>query len=146
MDYNGYIYYTAWISLFSSLYGFHRGHSDLALLQGLAFLTSVNYWRNPVFGCRRNTDISVVLIVVSYHSLYALTSENGNEFYKFLSYGMISYALSWYCIFNKRFMLSAYLHNCIHISLFFSSMYLYSGSVQKINLLAPFLNMMDLEN
>jgi hypothetical protein len=146
MDHTGYIYYTSWISLFSSLYGFYRGHVDLALLQGLAFLTSINYWRKPVYGCRRNTDIFAVLTTGGYHSIRALRAENAREFYTYLSFSATCYFLTWYYHYRNNLIISAYLHNCVHIFVFISSMYLYSGSIQKIDLRAPFSNTMYLEN
>ena len=132
MDHTGYIYYTAWISLFSSLYGFYRGHTDLPLLQGLTFLTSINYWRKPVYGCRRNTDIFAVLTTGGYHSIRAFRSENPNKFYTFILCGVGCYALSWYYELNNKRTISAYLHNCVHIFVCLSSVCLYSGSIDSL--------------
>jgi hypothetical protein len=132
MDHTGYIYYTAWISLFSSLYGFYRGHSDLALLQGLTFLASINYWRKPVYGCRRNTDIFAVVTTAGYHSIRAFGAENGNTFYTFFVCGVGCYALSWYYYRNNKRTISGYLHNGVHIFACVSTVYLYSGSIDSL--------------
>lgn len=134
MDYNGYIYYTAWITLCSSLYGFYRGYDDLALLQFLTFLTSINYWRNPVYGCRRNTDIFFVLTTLGYHIIRAVGAEKHMEFYTHLSFCAMCYMFSLYYQHKNNLITSAYFHNGVHIFGFISSINLYSGSVQKINL------------
>src|SRR5437870_589233 len=45
----------------------YKSHYDFAIWNLLVFLTSVNYWRHPVHGLRRNVDILVALFACVYH-------------------------------------------------------------------------------
>lgn len=109
------IYYTSWISLFSSMYGFHRGYCDLAFLQLLTFLASVNYWRDPDFGVRRWVDIGAVLTTSGYHIIRAYDMQRGTEFYSLLACSFICYVLSWQYQFKGKLWIAAYFltYSCV---------------------------------
>ena len=122
------IYYTSWLSLFSSMYGFYRCHYDLAFLQLLTFLASVNYWRDPDFGVRRWVDIGAVVTTSGYHIIRAYDMQRRTEFYSLLACSFISYALSWQYQFKGNLWIAAYFHNGVHIFVCFSSLALYSSA------------------
>ena len=47
------------------------GRKGCAILTTLLLLTSVNYWRNPRYGFRRNLDIFVVALNLLWYSYVA---------------------------------------------------------------------------
>jgi hypothetical protein len=116
------IYYTSWLSLFSSMYGFHRGYCDLAFLQLLTFLASVNYWRDPDFGVRRWVDIGAVVTTSGYHIIRAYDMQRGTEFYSLLACSLICYAFSWQYQFRGNLWIAAYFHNGVHIFVCFQAL------------------------
>ena len=50
----------SWISLFSCAFAIYRGYYDLACVPGGVWLTSINYWKKPMYSYRRTLDIVVV--------------------------------------------------------------------------------------
>ena len=66
-------------SIASSLY---NELSDCTITSGLVFLTSVNYWRYPIFGLRRNLDMMTCACSLSYQLwLAAQASETPRNCY-----------------------------------------------------------------
>jgi hypothetical protein len=111
------------------MYGFQRGYCDLAFLQLLTFLASVNYWRDPVFGVHRWVDIGAVLTTSGYHIIRAYDDmQRGTEFYSLLACSFICYVLSWQYEFKGKLWIAAYFHNGVHIFVYFSSVALYSSA------------------
>ncbi len=84
---------TSWCSLLSSLYGIWQ-NKPIAALPGLVFITSINYWRDPVSNSpRRYADIGTVIICAStqmyiyrHHSMYMLVTYSGVAFYPIARY------------------------------------------------------------
>ncbi|KAI8911568.1 hypothetical protein EDD86DRAFT_202727 [Gorgonomyces haynaldii] len=66
------ISHLCWLSILSSaFYGFYF----CTFCASVVYLTSLNFWRNPVFGFRRNLDIFCVVTGLSYHFYLALSLE-----------------------------------------------------------------------
>ena len=61
-----YIYHASYLSLCSCLYATYRNYYDFAFVTGIVFLTSINYWRNPINSYRRYIDITAVNTALFY--------------------------------------------------------------------------------
>lgn len=123
-----FIYYLSHTSLISSIYAIINGHYDLAFVPGLVYLTSINYWKNPVKGFRRNLDITCVFSTLCYQ-LYRSTSSENLVLYLFVKLiGIICYPISHYFS-DKDFDLSILFHGFIHLFGNIANIILYSGSV-----------------
>merc|ERR1712079_226237 len=58
---------------------------------------SINYWRCPRYGLRRNMDVVNTVFVVAYHMMYALTNldqETGTKYVFLASCGSIFFLIS----------------------------------------------------
>jgi len=60
------IWIGAWQGLCSACFARANNRHDCFVLGILVFLTSLNYWRHPVHGWRRNVDIVAALIALGY--------------------------------------------------------------------------------
>jgi hypothetical protein len=123
-----FIYYISHTSIISSIYAIINGHYDLAFVPGFIYLTSINYWKNPVFGFRRNLDITCVFTTLSYQLYRSINSENFMLYLFVKLIAMISFPISWYFV-DKDFELSMLFHGFVHLFGNISNIILYSGSV-----------------
>ena len=65
-EHYSYIYRISFLCFFTSIYALHSECYELAAVPGGVFLTSVNYWRRPTYGWRRNLDMGYVICAVIY--------------------------------------------------------------------------------
>ena len=63
------LYYSSFITLASVASSVHNGVLDCSCLAALVLATSLNYWRRPVHGVRRNLDIAAAVGSLTYQSL-----------------------------------------------------------------------------
>ena len=123
-----FIYYLSHISIISSIYAIINAHYDLAFVPGLIYLTSINYWKNPVKGFRRNLDMTCVFTTLSYQLYWSINSENFILYLFVKLIAMISFPISWYFV-DKDFELSMLFHGFVHLFGNIANIILYSGSV-----------------
>jgi len=127
---SAFIWKASWISLFAALYALNVGHYDLAIIPGGAFITSLNYWRNPLFfSWRRKVDISYILFALVYQSIRAYNAEYANLHYFTMFLGASCYPISYHYYYKKQYWHSTYAHSCVHIISNIANMILYSGYV-----------------
>merc|ERR1711971_973788 len=89
----------------------------LSALTFLVFLASINYWRSPKRGLRRNIDIVNSIFAVSYHMMYAtIALENDGIKYVYLGMGaLIPYSISVYARDNGHFNVESFFHCGMHL-------------------------------
>ena len=58
----------SFLSLGSCIFALLNSVYDGAYVAGSVFLFSINYWRNPVYGTRRNIDITNNLLCLAYQT------------------------------------------------------------------------------
>jgi hypothetical protein len=127
-----FLWYTSWIALVSFVYGFYRGHYDLMVGPLCVFLTSINYWRNPIRNSwRRYADIVVVCSVALYQLYRAMNAEYGIHYCIIVAFCGCSYVFSYYFAGSNEF-LAMIFHSMVHIMANVSNMVLYSGWVAPI--------------
>lgn len=122
-----YIWRVSFLSLFSFSYALYCECYDLAIVPGGVFLTSVNYWRRPIYGWRRNLDMGYVacaLIYQNYRAYYMLWSY---WYYMLMILSMGCYPVSIYLYKKKDIWGSTFVHCLLHIVANIANMVLYYG-------------------
>ena len=139
-EYASCIYRVSFISFLSSIYAIYCECYDLAAVPGGVFLTSVNYWRNPVYGWRRNLDMSYVacaLIYQNYRAYHLLMSSSSSSssssqipgllaYYTLMGIGMGCYWLSLHLYKKKDIWSSTYVHCLVHLLANIANVLLYN--------------------
>jgi hypothetical protein len=123
---------TSWILLFTAAYAINQKHYDLAICPIGIFATSVNYWRHPIRGWRRNIDILIVLVASFYQIVRASTAEHAQIFYTSYAIAFSFYPISNYYYVKGHKTESVICHALLHILGNISSIILYSGSIKSI--------------
>ncbi len=118
----------------NSIYGYYNylyhdmKFNEIIFANTLVFLTSINYWRNPKYGLRRNIDIIIAVFNFCYnHTVIS------HCYYSWIYYlGMTGvggfYGLSW-LYHNKNRNLSCFFHVMVHISVNLSNLSVFSGLI-----------------
>ena len=123
------IYYIGWISFIISLIGFYNGYYDTAFMVLSGFLTCINYWRHPTYGFRRNLDITVTIIVVSYNLLSVLYCQKA---YLYHIIGLTAAGLYFLgkIFYNKKYVgISTLLHCKAHIGAILCNYLLFTDNI-----------------
>jgi len=108
------LYYTNFLTSISVISAYYYGLYDLMFFSILIQLSSINYWRNPVRGMRRNIDI----IVVNVSTLYNLYCAYYFEYYYFVYIvfiGMNSYFVSNYNMRKGNIKSGIFFHFLVHL-------------------------------
>jgi hypothetical protein len=125
------VWSASWLFLLTALYAATKGHYDLAIGPAGIFATSLNYWRHPVRGCRRNFDIAVVWMATGYQLTRALFAQHTFFFYAGYALAFSCYPLSNRLLHSNRHLESALLHSCLHLFSNISSIVLFSGTIEN---------------
>lgn len=120
------IYNTSFLSIGSCMYALYQGRYMLSLCPAGVFLTSINYWRNPVNSWRRKVDMSYVLLALSYQLYIAYRAQYRIHFYTTTLIAGSMYPLSLYYSSKKLYWHSTYAHCALHL---IANIFLYSGKI-----------------
>ena len=124
-----YLWCTSWGSLFSSIYGLRRGHV-IAVLPGCIFITSINYWRDPVSNSyRRYIDISTVVICLTCQNAYVIQAQYAQIYYILIGCGILCYPVAKYFSYRQQYWSSVIAHSMIHIVCNIANIIIYSGDI-----------------
>ena len=118
------VYYTSYLTIFSIIHSFYNAIYQLSFINIFVLITSINYWRFPIRGFRRNVDISTVLISLSYH-LYYTYIYNYFQYLYLLLLCIISYVISIILIEKNFYKLGHAFHSILHILANINNFYLY---------------------
>jgi hypothetical protein len=131
LDRNHYIhmYRTSHLFLLSFLYGMVRHHYNLAIVPGLIFLGSINYWKNPDYSYRRYLDIGITTSGVIYQNYIAYNAEYANIYYFIFLTGILSYPVGIYYYRKKEYWKYTCAHCVLHIMGNIGTIVLYSGYI-----------------
>jgi hypothetical protein len=121
------IWRLSWLSLFSGLYAFSRGHYDLCFVPLGVWITSLLFWSKPDLSWRRILDIVYVQVSLWYQIWRATSAQYAFEFYTFTIIGMLCFLFS--LTQKKSAWTSALLHAFVHILGNTGNVILYSGRV-----------------
>jgi hypothetical protein len=120
------------LSFLSGVYAIKRQLYALSFSPLIVFGTSINYWRKPTYGLRRNIDIFFVISSLSLHTYLSLQPKNTcitNYYYYYVTpiSGGLLYTISWLLHKNKFLWPSTIAHGMIHIVANLSNVLLYKG-------------------
>jgi uncharacterized membrane protein YjjP (DUF1212 family) len=108
-----YLFYTSFFSLLSSMFLFYK-KSDNYIYTLSIFITSLNYWRNPIYNWRRNIDMIVIfvsffVIGIKFYIQSKLMDVLPTTIISFLFYLISNY-------FQEKYIhISTFFHSLIHI-------------------------------
>ena len=122
------IYNASYLCLISFLYAIKKQQFKLSIVPMSIFITSINHWRNPIIGWRRNLDIVTVYTGITYNIInayYIPNNRNKLMYYCILSSSMSCYPLSLYLYNNNNILLSTYSHVILHVLANISNLILY---------------------
>jgi hypothetical protein len=115
------------VTFMGGLYGLKKQQYMMAMCPFVVVFTSLNYWRKPEYGVRRNIDITAVITGVS---LYYYTSFKSNQQGMYGTTMCICgglYGLSW-CLYKKGYKWSSTIsHSVIYVALTAANALLYNG-------------------
>ena len=123
-----FIWRVSFVSAFSSAYAVYRGHYNLAIVPSSVLLTSLNYWRLPTYGWRRNLDIACVCSALIYQSVCAYRMSTAVPYYRIMGIASLLYPMSIYLYKKKCYWGSTYAHCMLHIIANIGNVVLYSGN------------------
>lgn len=119
------IYNISHLSIISIYYAMSLGLYDMMIVPSSVLVTSLNYWRNPIKGLRRNIDICTVQIGLFYNLLRSFESSTRLYYWISLIIGIVCFLKSE--LLKEYECISMYWHCCVHISANIGNMILYSG-------------------
>ena len=119
------VYYTSYLAIFSILQGYYFEIYNLSIINIFVLFSSINYWRRPIQGFRRNLDITIVSISLIYH-LYYVYLYNYYQYLYLLLTSILSYIISNTLIEKKIYKLGHIFHSILHILANINNFYLYN--------------------
>ena len=101
---------------FTAIYAFNKKIYDLFVICMIVLITSLNHWRDPKFGFRRNLDMVAVCTGFIYIFVRAvLINIESLLFWGCYIAGVLLFLTSWY-LYDKGYVwLSTYLHCLVHL-------------------------------
>lgn len=100
----------------SGVYCYRAGFYVLSASPFLTYASSINYWRYPVYGTRRNIDILFVTSSLALHSVLSLKIDNMKVHYLYLTPIVAAlYSISWLFYKRKYYWSSTIAHGAIHV-------------------------------
>ena len=120
------IWRVSFLSMLSCSYAIYQGHYDLAIVPGGVFMTSINYWRLPTYGWRRNLDMTYVCGALIYQSIRAYKMTTAAPYYHLMGIASLLYPMSIYLYKKKCYWWSTYVHCMVHIVANMGNLVLYS--------------------
>ena len=118
----------------NSLYGYYNylhnnmEFNEILFTNTILFLTSINYWRNPKYGLRRNIDI--IIAVFNFFYNHTVISHCCYSWIYYLGMTGVAgfYGLSW-LYHNKSRNLSCFFHFMVHTSVNLANLSVFSGLI-----------------
>lgn len=110
------IFAISFLIIFTSIYAFSKKYYDVAFFCILAFVTSINHWRDAQFGFRRNVDMLVVNIGFIYLFIRAiiLGIKSVLFWFFFLAVG-ICFVATWHLYLQGHIWMSTLVHCVLHL-------------------------------
>ena len=125
------LYYSSHSFILSFLYALYRKHYHLAIVTGSILLTSIHYWKHPIYSFRRDLDIVVVHISTGYQHYMAYNAKYANLYYVIYLTAALFFLISIYFYNKKHHWLSTFLHMALHILCNSANIILYSGYINS---------------
>lgn len=140
---SNYLYRTSYFCIISWLYALYQKQYLLSFVPGTIFITSINFWSNPIIDCKnRYIDIVCVRICLCFQLYYCSNAEYLKEYIAVTGIGIFSFIVD--CYLTKKWnilnikdkkertfkmWIAAYLHSGLHIFGNIANIILYSGYI-----------------
>jgi hypothetical protein len=100
---NYYLVGTSTLFLLPALYGYSKGIPILPTVTVFTTLVSINYWKNPVEGFRKNMDLIFSKFSATTYVIYGnLYMKPTNLFYGYINLFFIFYLYHMSCLFHRK--------------------------------------------
>jgi len=112
------MYHLSWIGFFTGLVGCYSDKIGLGLGTCVGSLIAQNYWRDPVYGWRRNLDIVWIQLLIWTHAWHVLRSDNSPVMLQYVviqMLGALLYAASWQCQRRGVIWAATFAHGAVHL-------------------------------
>ena len=114
-NHHKYLFATSHFSLMSAIYAYNK-HNQLWIIPAGVYVNSINYWRNPTLGLRRNIDIGYALCGLVYQSLVAYSLPVFPRLYfTLITLSAAAYPFSYWFYWRKQYVTSTFTHSLIHL-------------------------------
>jgi hypothetical protein len=110
-----YICIMSLLNVISGICAIKEGLYNLAIGPIGVFITSVNYWRQPVSKLRRNIDMCYIACVLIYHILYSIRVQYAAMYCSITTIGLLCWPVSWVLYRKKYIWASTILQSMIHV-------------------------------
>lgn len=114
-DHGYYMCIIASIGLLSGIYALKTGNYGFATGPLGVFVTSINYWRKPTYGLRRNIDICFCLFALVVALQYSFISIHGSIWRYIIAGSLLYYPLGWILYTYEYFWLATIVHSMLHV-------------------------------
>lgn len=110
------LFWLSFLLLFTAAYAFIKKNYDTFVICILIFITSLNFWRDPKFGFRRNIDMVVVCLGFIYVLVRAIILKVKSPlFWTSCIAIMLLFPTSLILHENEHIVLSTFAHGCLHL-------------------------------
>jgi hypothetical protein len=106
VEYKKYLFCSSFFMLFASIISYIKNDIYKGIYYIILFITSINFWRDPIHGLRRNMDLSIVYfgVLFTLTQLYLLKDD-------FYMYCILSMCLCCLVFYIMEFICVTYLSN-----------------------------------
>jgi hypothetical protein len=118
------IYNISFLTLISFCTAFLLNHYDFVVLTLCILVNSLNYWRHPIPGIRRQIDIFCVILSFTYNTIRSFQSLYQSYYIITIFIGILCYLFARKC---KSQNLSSFIHCFVHIFANVANIILYIG-------------------
>lgn len=124
---------TSGVCAIAAAYGIYKGHYLSSLIPAAIFITSMNYWRHPIYGWRRTLDVACVvfsfitMLIIAYHATY------GTGYYIFITLAAVCYPLSHYFHNQDQQYMGTLMHAYMHIFGNIALFVIFSGDILHLS-------------
>lgn len=115
------------LSLVAGARCYQLGHRMLSTSPIVTCFASINYWRKPVYGARRNMDMCCVLSSWVLHSMISLRTEHveGKKYLWLTPVAFGLYGTSWLLYKKSWVQTSSLVHALVHVAVYTMNVALY---------------------
>jgi hypothetical protein len=115
-EYSNLIFALSSLIALSAIYAFYKKKYDIFLLCVLILITSLDHWRDPQYGFRRDLDVFVVCVGFVYlFYLGIIRKVKSRSFWACFILVVVLFPLSWHFYYQGHMLLSTISHCVLHI-------------------------------
>lgn len=110
-----FLFWTSCIGLTTGFIGIYNGNPGLGISTCVGSLIAMNYWKNPIYGLRRNIDMASVQLLIWLHVYYAFYSPIKLIYFAIQIIGALFYFVSWHYHTPNSLWTSTLCHGATHM-------------------------------